>query len=81
MPCNFFCVAFLNEIVLVIRELFQRSVIICGCRVLSRCSGHQFCGGLSTFCSLQELLSGFVSTNMTQILQARKQMEYGDNKY
>ena len=39
------------------------------------------CGGLSTFRSLRELLSGFVSTNTTQILQARKQMEYDNNKY
>ena len=39
-----------------------------------------FCGGLSTFHSLRELLSGFVSTNTTQILLACKQMEF-DNKY
>ncbi len=38
-------------------------------------------GGLSTFRSLRELLSGFVSTNITQILQARKQMECDNNKY
>ena len=39
------------------------------------------CRGLSTFRSLRELLSGFVSTNTTQILQARKQMECDNNKY
>ena len=38
------------------------------------------CGGLSTFRSLRELLSGFISTNTAQILQARKRMEC-DNKY
>ena len=38
-------------------------------------------GGLSTFRSLRELLSGFVSTNTTQILQARKQIECDNNKY
>ena len=36
---------------------------------------------LSTFRSLWELLSGFVSTNTTQILQARKQMECDNNKH
>ena len=39
------------------------------------------CGRLSTFPSLRELLSGFISTNTTQILQARKQMECNNNKY
>ena len=39
------------------------------------------CEGLSTFHCLRELLSGFVSTNTTQILQARKQMECDNNKY
>ena len=39
------------------------------------------CGGPSTFRSLRELLSGLVSTNTTQILQARKQMECDNNKY
>ena len=39
------------------------------------------CGGLSIFCSLRELLSGFVSINTTHILQARKQMECNNNKY
>ena len=39
------------------------------------------CGGLSTFRSLRELLSGFLSTNTTQILQVRKQMECYNNKY
>ena len=37
-------------------------------------------GGLSTFRSLRELLSGFVSTNIKQILQTRKQMECDNNK-
>ena len=39
------------------------------------------CGGQSTFRSLEELLSGLVSTNITQILQARKQMEFNNNKH
>ena len=39
------------------------------------------CGGLNTFRSLRELLSGFVSTNTTQILQARKQIQWDNNKY
>ena len=37
--------------------------------------------GLSTFRSLQELLSGFVSIDTTQILQAREQMECDNGKY
>ena len=37
-------------------------------------------GLLSTFRSLRELLSGFLYTNRTHILQARKQIEC-DNKY
>ena len=48
---------------------------------LSHRRSFNICGGLSTFRSLWELLSGFVSTNTTQILQARKQMEYDNNKY
>ena len=40
-----------------------------------------YCGGLSTFRSLRVLLSDFVSTNTTHILQARKQMECDNNKY
>ena len=39
------------------------------------------CGGISTFRSLRELLSDFVSTNATQILQTRKQMECDYNKH
>ena len=39
------------------------------------------CGGLSTFRSLRELLSGFLSTITAQISQARKQMECNNNKY
>ena len=39
------------------------------------------CGELSTLRSLRELLSGFISTNTTQILQARKQTECDNNKY
>ena len=38
-------------------------------------------GGLSTFPSIRELLSGLVSINTTQILQARKQMECDNNKH
>ena len=45
-----------------------------------RLKGVRTCGGLSTFRSLQELLSGLVSTNTTQILQARKQMECDNNE-
>ena len=37
------------------------------------------CGGLSIFRNLQELLSGLVSTNTTQILQA--QMECDNNEH
>ena len=48
---------------------------------LLRIMWFQRCGGLSTFRSLCELLSGFVSTKTTQILQARKQMECDNNKY
>ena len=36
---------------------------------------HSACGVLSTFCNLRELLSGLVSINTTQILQACKQIE------
>ena len=38
--------------------------------VVSRVLQH-ICGGLSNFHSLRELLSGFISTNTTQILQAQ----------
>ena len=43
-------------------------------------NGRILCGILSTFRSLRGLLSAFVSTNTTQILQAHKQMKY-DNNY
>ena len=42
---------------------------------------HLYCGGLSTFRCLREVLSGFLSTNTIQILQARKQIECENNKY
>ena len=38
-------------------------------------------GGLSTFRSLLKLLSSFVFTNTTQILQICKQMECDNNKH
>ena len=44
-------------------------------------SGISSCGGLSTFRSLRDLLSGFVSTNTTKVLRACKQMECNNNKY
>ena len=50
-------------------------------RLLVLCEMQSACGGLSTFRSLRELLSGFLSTNITQILLALKQMECDNNKY
>ena len=44
-------------------------------------SNPSTCGGLSTFRSLRELLLGFVFTNTTQILRARKKKECDNNKY
>ena len=45
------------------------------------CSNMHICGGLSTFRSLRELPSGFLSTNTTQILQIRKQIEWDNNEH
>ena len=39
------------------------------------------CGVLSTLRNLRELLSGLVSINTTQILQAREQMECDNNEH
>ena len=44
-------------------------------------SNPKWGGRESTFRSLRELLSCLVSTNATQILQARKQMECDNNKH
>ena len=59
--CDFlkFMLFFFNEIVFVKREPLQRLFIICGCRVLSRHKGYQFCGGLSTFRSLRDFRVSF----------------------
>ena len=57
--------------------VFKRQTI----EVFGWCSFSILCEGLSTFHNLSELLLGFVSTNTTQILQARKQMECDNNKY
>ena len=68
---------FYNELSSLVHSIPKYNILIIGGDINAQIG----CGGLSTFCSLQELLSGFVSTNTTQILQARKQMEYDNNKY
>ena len=43
-------------------------------------SERRVCGVLIFFCNSRELLSGLVSPT-TQILQARKQMEFDNNEH